>query len=480
MQTSEIKLLRGTLFNAVDYGRDAGTGGGEGTGPVHRRDRGSDLEVMRADGALEVNNEHDGIEVHSPIDWEPRSSIPISALTELPNDKSFIERSSSNIVGEVIDKPRACASLNRRGRIIFAAIIVLIIVAVVGAVTGTVLSRKPQNSEILPSNLAAVNWTTAANATIYVVFSQETDGSLIAHRQEAGNWTKVNISHIFQDTGSSLGIRASTPLAAAAISNPVNMSSLGVNELSLFYLTPTNTITQIVTRDGSLREWVWGDVGPHSDVKLSAAPGSQMSAAWRRCRDAASGCGGGTLSLTFEDEYQNYLVANSTYNWTATVASSRLAANSSMALISMDYGSASDYLWGFYDTNGVMGSAWEDFQKGNWWWTNLGRNIMYGIPMKTGQGFAAASFHGRTHAFVAALFPDGSVSVKYYDPGLDDWHPEAKLKLANESTETVARFSAIAMTADARLYGMVNSSIIQELRMDQTDPYTFHHVGDIV
>ena len=104
---------------------------------------------------------------------------------------------------------------------------------------------------------------------------------------------------------------------------------------------------------------------------------------------------------------------------------------------------------------------------------------MYGIPASTGQGFAAASFRGRTYAIVAALFPDGSVTVKYWDPGKYDWLPEAKLKLVNESIEAKTRFSAIAMTADATLYGMVNSSTIQELRMDQNDPYSFRYVGDV-
>ncbi|KAK8054442.1 hypothetical protein PG994_009509 [Apiospora phragmitis] len=434
--TSGVQIPRRPQFGSVDYNRHARSG--------DRIDKASDLEVKGADGALEVNNEHEGIEVHSPIDWEPRASIPVSALAELASNKSHLATSNSNIVGEWPPS---------------------------GAVTGSLLSRKPHQAPTPLSNLAAVNWTTAANVTIYVVFSQEADGSLIAHRQENGGWGPVNISQIFQESGISLGIRAGTPLTATAISNPARKADQTVNELSLFYLTPSNNITQIVTHDDSLTEWEWGDIGPHSDVKLSAAPGSQLSAAWQRCHNATAGCGDGTLSLTFEDEHQNYLVANSTYNWTATVASGRLAANSSMALISMDYGNASDYLWGFFSTNGVMGSTWQDFQNGNWWWTNLGRNIMYDIPPSVSQGFAAVSFRGRTCALVAALVKDGSVKVKYWDPLINDWHSEEKIKLLNESAET--GFITIAMTPDARLYGKANSGTIQELRMDQDDPYSF-------
>ncbi|KAK8036075.1 hypothetical protein PG993_008689 [Apiospora rasikravindrae] len=467
--TGEAQIPRRPQFTPVNYGRHVGS--------VGQIDKASDLEVRRVDGALEVNTDHEGIEVHSPIDWEPRPSIPVSALTELPSHKSPVERSESNIVGEVIKKHIVCGWLHRRGQMILAAVLMLIVVAIVGAVTGTLMSRKSRQSPAPLSNLAAANWTTAANVTIYVVFSQEVDGSLIAHRQEGQEWATVNISHIFQESGISLGIRTSTPLAAAAISSPTKSADLGVNELSLFYLTPNSNITQIVTHNDSLLEWEWGDIGPNSGVKISAAPGSRLSAAWQRCRNATAGCGDGTLSLTFEDENQNYLVANSTYNWTATVASNRLAANTSMALISMDYGNASDYLWGFFGTNGVMGSTWQDYENGNWWWTSLGRNIMYGIPATASQGFAAASFRGRTCALVAALFGDGSVKVKYWDPAINNWHPEAKLKLLNESAET--GFSTIAMTADARLYGKANSGTIQEFRMDQDDPYSFHYVGDV-
>ncbi|KAK8137377.1 hypothetical protein PG984_005317 [Apiospora sp. TS-2023a] len=472
-ETIESRVLHRPQWSAIEYRPNAESG--------ERTAKESDLEVRRFDGALEVNTENEGIEVHSPIDWEPRSSIPVSAMTELPGDKLPLERSDSNIVGEVISKYRICGWLNRRGQIVLAAILMVIIVVIVGAVTATLVNRKPPPHPPPLSNLAAVNWTTAANVTIYVVFSQEDDGSLIAHRQQdGGGWTRVNISRIFQDSGVNLGIRTSTPLAATAISSPAKSHDLSVNELSLFYLTPSNNITQIVTHNDTLLEWDWGDIGPHSGVRISTAPGSQLSASWQRCRNATAGCGDGTLSLTFEDEHQNYLVANSTYNWTATVASNRLAANSSMALISMDYGgNASDYLWGFFNTNGLMGSTWQDYQNGNWWWTSLGRNVMYGVPTTTLQGFASASFRNRTCALVAALLEDGSVMLKYWDPAINDWHPEAKLKPGSESAETVG-FSTIAMTADARLYGMVaNNGTIQELWMDQNDPYSFHYVGNV-
>ncbi|KAK7984606.1 hypothetical protein PG989_012008 [Apiospora arundinis] len=473
-ETIESRVLHRPQWSAIEYRPNA-----ESSEPITKE---SDLEVRRVDGALEVNTENEGIEVHSPIDCEPRSSIPALAMTELPSDKSPLERSDSNIVGEVVNKYQIWGWLNRRGQIVLVVILTLIITAIVGAVTGTLLNRKPSPPPALLSNLAAVNWTTAANVTVYVVFSQEADGSLIAHRQEGGGgWARVNISQIFRDSGVNLGIRASTPLAATAISSPTKSHDLKINELSLFYLTPSNHITQIVTHNDTLQEWDWGDIGPHSGVRLSTAHGSQLSAAWQRCRNATAGCGDGTLSLTFEDVHQNYLVANSTYNWTATVASNRLAANSSMALISMDFGgNASDYLWGFFNTNGLMGSTWQDYQNGNWWWTSLGRNVMYDVPTTILQGFASASFRNRTCALVAALVADGMVMLKYWDPAINDWHPEAKFKPGSQTAES-SGFSTIAMTANGRLYGMLaNNGTIQELRMDQNDPYSFHYVGDVI
>ncbi|KAK6821214.1 hypothetical protein PG987_015614 [Apiospora arundinis] len=453
-ETIESRVLHRPQWSAIEYRPNAESS--------ERITKESDLEVRRVDGALEVNTENEGIEVHSPIDCEPRSSIPVLAMTELPSNKSPLERSDSNIVGEVVSKYRMWGWLNRRGQIVLVVILTLIITAIVGAVTGTLLNRKPSPPPALLSNLAAVNWTTAANVTVYVVFSQEADGSLIAHRQEgSGDWARVNISQIFRDSGVNLGIRASTPSCSH----------------SHIY----NHITQIVTHNDTLQEWDWGDIGPHSGVRLSTAHGSQLSAAWQRCRNATAGCGDGTLSLTFEDVHQNYLVANSTYNWTATVASNRLAANSSMALISMDFGgNASDYLWGFFNTNGLMGSTWQDYQNGNWWWTSLGRNVMYDVSTTTLQGFASASFRNRTCALVAALVADGMVMLKYWDPAINDWHPEAKFKPGSQTAET-SGFSTIAMTANGRIYGILaNNGTIQELRMDQNDPYSFHYVGDVI
>ncbi|KAI8635548.1 hypothetical protein F5Y19DRAFT_14494 [Xylariaceae sp. FL1651] len=465
----------------VEYGRHIET--------VHRVDKDSGIEVDHEEIGLEFNNNDEGIEaVETNSEWNfyHRSQMPVSALTELP-----IEEQLSEDTPEMIKSNPRYYGLTRRKIWIF---LVLTILIVVGAVIGGVVAGldKRLSKSVSSSNLAVVNWITTDNVTTYIVVMQDSDQSLIAYAGHTNAWTKVNISQCFEDSGG-LAIRASTPLAAVATSDLTNPTDVKANQLSIFFLTPGNVLTQIVTNNASLGDWDWGDIGPHSDVNLTTAAGSQLASAWARCSNYTE-CGSGGISLTFEDTNQNYVVANSTYNWTAAIASDRLAANSSQALISMNGSNASqilntDYLWGFFDTNGIIGTAWQDYQSGSWWWTDLGRNVLYGVPPSTMQQLAAASFRDRMHAFMVALFPNGSVTGRHWDPAPFNWLPEAKLDLLigsggidNSSSNRLqpVGFSTIAMTADARLYGIAKTvGSVHEFQMDEADPYTFRWLGEV-
>ncbi|KAI0133946.1 hypothetical protein BJ170DRAFT_180085 [Xylariales sp. AK1849] len=396
------------------------------------------LEVDHTDGGIEVNNEHDGIEVNGHSGHRHGQSIEISPRIEL---------SSTRLRDEAEDvpplEPRTCGLKRPWFGISVASVTLIVIGGLIGGLVGSMAKQDtstPSPTSFPSSNLAAVNWTTAGNETSYVVFMQDADLSLIAYTGNTDTWTKVNITEKFEDSGL-LAVRAGTPLAAVAMSDLENITDRQANQLNLFFLTPENRITQIITHDATLKDWNWGSIGPNSDVSITTAPGSQLAAVWVRC-DNFTDC----------------------------------AMNSSISLISMSYGNYSDYAWGFFDTNGILGSAWQDYQNGNWWWSDQGRNILSNIQPSTLQQFAATSFSDRQHAFIAALFPDGSVIGKHWDPTLNDWHDQAELKLLDNPQ---ANFSTIAMTADVRFYGIANSSI-QEYQMDSEDPYTFHWLGKVL
>ncbi|KAI3324709.1 hypothetical protein HD806DRAFT_543360 [Xylariaceae sp. AK1471] len=424
-----------------------------------RVDKEGNIEVDPGDGGIELNKEHEGIELDIQRDFYGRPSVATSTLAELPSEKQSAEVGEGDRL-----KTRRCG-LKKRPFWVLLGLIIFIVIGGIPKTPSPVLSG---------SNLVAVNWTTADNKTTYLIFTQAPDQSLVAYTGQTNAWIKVNISQVFEDTNG-LGIRASSPLAAVANSDLYNYTEPQADKLTLYFLTRDNVVTQLVTHDATLENWDWGDIGPHSDVNIMAAPGSLLAAAWQRCNNFTS-CGNGCLSLTYEDTQQNYMIANSTHAWAPVIASDRLAENSSLALISMNYGNGSDYLWGFFNTNGILGSAWQDFENGNWFWTDLGRNVLEHVPTSALQHFAATSFRDRTHAFIAALFPDGAIIGKHWDPALNNWHPPANLNLVGS---TQANFSTITMTADARFYGIIADGTIQEYQMDVDDPFTFHWLGTV-
>ncbi|KAI1859017.1 hypothetical protein JX265_010494 [Neoarthrinium moseri] len=467
-------------MNATQAHRPRGLGPEEEKSNNVPRDDGDDgkdieegLEVDYTDGGIEVINAHAGMEVHRNPEYYRRPSIPVSALTELPS------RRFSDEVGDVSHpEPRVCGI----GKQWFWALVVLVIFivgALIGGLVGGLKKRDTPSSapvSSLPSNLAAVNWTTAENTTSYVIFTQEADLSLMAYFGDTKSWRRVNISEKFKDIGS-LAVGAATPLAAVAMADPINTTYREANYLSLFFVTPENWITQIVTNDTELQDWHWGSIGSHSDVSITVASGSKLAATWVRCNNSTL-CSSGCVSLSFEDEQQNYIVVNSTYHWSTTLANKRLARNSSMAMISMNdqvLGNDSDYAWAFYSTNGIVSSTWQDYQSHTWWWTDLGRNILSDMQPTTLQQFAATSFRDRKHAFLGALYSNGSIVGKHYDPDLENWHIQAEINLVDSPP---TNFSTIAMTADARLYGISNGTI-QEYQMDVDDPYTFQWLGGV-
>ncbi|ORY57544.1 uncharacterized protein BCR38DRAFT_490047 [Pseudomassariella vexata] len=367
------------------------------------------------------------------------------------------------------------------GRWKFAIVVVLVLFIIGGIAGGVVAATRnsrspPRKSMILGvSNLAAVNWTTGPDAEVHAVFFQDPDDSLMAYiDNNDGTTAMVNITGIFEKSDP-LAMLSGTPIAAAANSDPHDFGNITSNRLNVFFLTPENIVTEITTHDPILQDWSRGSLGPHRDVTITTANGSQLAAVWQRC-DNPSICGKGRFYLAFEDKDQNFVIANSTYDWDASTASTRLALNSSATLISMNYGNDSDYVWGFYETNNILGSAWQDYTT-NWWWIDTGRNVMYEITTSLTNHFAATSINHRRDAFMSALYPNGTIIGKHWNFELDNWRPQSALNLFGGPA--APNFTSIAMTANARLYGISGGQVLCYLMGNISDPFTFDFLGSI-
>lgn len=298
-------------------------------------------------------------------------------------------------------------------------------------------------------------------------------------------WTTVNISSIFDEHKVPLMIIPGSPIAAVAKSDVESSEDDELNELSVYYLAPGNVVTEITTQDPSLNKWHQGLLGSFRQVEFTTAPGSHLAAVWQRCNNPDL-CDKGMIHLGFQDTDQNFMIANSSADWNATVASPRFALNSSMVLISMSFdnntnaakpfSNDTDYVWGFYETNSIVGSAWQDYTT-NGRWLNDGRNVLSDITTSTENRFAATSFHDRKHAFMTAAYPNGTIVGKHWSPDLDDWEPQRAVDLVDGSP--VTNFSSIAMTPDARLYGISNGQVL-EYSMNESKLYTFHFIGQVL
>jgi hypothetical protein len=192
--------------------------------------------------------------------------------------------------------------------IIVAAVSLGIVAAVVGgAVGGTLSNRKSSEPAAQPtasavpggdapppdpvtngtvrlldsSKVAAVNWTDGNSFSHYAVYSQDSTNSLMVSLWDSQNqtWTAVNISNAFLLAGTPIEAKAGTPLAAVSTGPPY-----WPFQMDLYYLTPSNNIREVYTRDMDGRRWGVGDLGK---TPKTADEDSALASVWHRC---GSGC----------------------------------------------------------------------------------------------------------------------------------------------------------------------------------------------
>jgi hypothetical protein len=126
----------------------------------HLRDE-AGLQVDHKDGGLELNNEHEGIEVAGLSDQYHRPSLPVSAETELPSRR--ISHDGEDAPPLI---PRTCGMKRNRFWILGVSALLIIIGGLIGGLVGGLVTRNTSPTILASSsspfaNLAAVNWTTA-------------------------------------------------------------------------------------------------------------------------------------------------------------------------------------------------------------------------------------------------------------------------------------------------------------------------------
>jgi hypothetical protein len=91
------------------------------------------------------------------------------------------------------------------------------------------------------------------------------------------------------------------------------------------------------------------------------------------------------------------------------------------------------------------------------------------------QSLAATSFHDRTHTFLGVLNANGTVTGNHWDPAPYKWLGAREVSLQDSPS---AKFSTIAMTADAWFYGVSDGKVLA-YEIDTGDPYTFRFKGQV-
>lgn len=158
------------------------------------------------------------------------------------------------------------------------------------------------------SGLAAVNWTDSSGTDRSAVFYQDGSNSvMVALRDSISNeWTQSNVTAaIMNNTGASrLDVLSGTPLAA--VTNRY--------QVSLYYLTTTNSVAEIWASDIVGEVWYAGALQT-SLSPLAALNGSHLSAFWQICTNCSN-----SLYVVFQEDSGQLQMANLTNNVWASAA----------------------------------------------------------------------------------------------------------------------------------------------------------------
>lgn len=188
-------------------------------------------------------------------------------------------------------------------------VFVLVLLATVLGVTLTMKGSKSKSSSastntitiLNTTQLAAVNWTDTTGVARSALFYQESDSSiLVSLRDSVSNeWYYSNVTQaVLNMTGAdTLDVLSGTPLAAVTNSYQV----------SLYYLTNDNFVSEIWASDIIGETWFAGELGTR--LEPQAMEGSKLSAYWQICENCTN-----SLFLAYQEPAGSIQLCNLTNN----------------------------------------------------------------------------------------------------------------------------------------------------------------------
>jgi hypothetical protein len=238
-------------------------------------------------------------QVWAPAPEEPEV-VPEEAIFNpspiTPIDPGFdLVTASPYISSEDKKRKRICGLATSTFWIVASVLSVIIVAAIVGGAVAAVMgNNRSSSSTHLPpasankthmspllnqSRLAAVNWTDANKVRHFAVFSQDYTSSLVVSKWDSAsqNWVVYSISGAMVSNDSSISAKPGSPLAAVANMN----SSTGSFEMRLYYLTPSNIVRDVVSKDMGAKLWNHGVLAKFPPVTTD--DDSPLTAMWHAC-----------------------------------------------------------------------------------------------------------------------------------------------------------------------------------------------------
>ncbi|KAI0545134.1 hypothetical protein F4679DRAFT_486624 [Xylaria curta] len=367
--------------------------------------------------------------------------------------------------------------------------VILILGAIAGGVAGGIKSsaNKPNpptnvadtsNINILAeSKLSATNWTDLNGFTHRFVFFQDTSNALVVRRWDSQNrtWATNNLTDILSSTRTPLNpLRPSTPLASVACHFKNT-----TNSVHLYYVAPNNVVLGVAVYDllAGPDNWEY-DSALGVGAALVTSPGSQLAAIWNRC--SADNCAG-WWALAYQALPDSAVNVANASNWKSPiVVQSRVAQNSSLAMIS-EMDTKADSLTritlmseALQTPNSGIGhkTSYQNQARG---WKDDGpllHDTSLPPPSPTLQFAISTLDHFATPVFLC-LLPNGAVTGEYWRKGFISIQ-----RVEFRGGPATVNFSAIAASEEAMFYGVSNDEILQ-YSINATDPSIFQFVDRV-
>lgn len=257
----------------------------------------------------------------SPSSADPVPAYPASlhsrtsTYTNSPLTKSgdYVEYEQHDVASTRSNEKKIWGMGHKQLSLVAAGLLgfILVLLATVLAITlsmnnkpsGSAPASAPINGTQLlnSSSLAALNWTDTTGLDRSLVFYQDAgDSILVSIRDSASNeWAITNVTQaVMNSTGAKrLDVLSGTPLACVT----------NAWQVSLYYLTTHNFISEIWSSDVAAGNWYAGSLA--ADLNPEAMNGTKLSAYWNICTNCTN-----SLVVLHQQVDGNLMLANFTNN----------------------------------------------------------------------------------------------------------------------------------------------------------------------